>query len=461
MTITYWTNFSKRINSTKQPTSGTNITTVALKMPTSIDRPTFILEGISSDINYIKWGGRYYYVTEVTYVSNTRIQVDCDLDVLATYKSNILATKAFVEYSQSAYDMDILDPRISTNGKTYVTQYTSDIIDTMCDPGGTYILTTVSDQGVANYYAITRSHLHDLGDYISTQITDTIADTFIKKFGSVMGCILGCVWVPFKYGTSGDTVVLGAVDTGVPCGVITEISRFMSGGYFTYGWHFTEKGRIDLEHLSIYLPGYGNVDLQPSSIGYATSIGVSVYADVTGGLTYVLQASGCDKMIFNCNVGVQVPITQFTQAPVGMLAAKFGAINQEISSWNAAPSPEAGGLVNAMRRAADSFNGFVARITGRQKNMGAVMSSIGGQGGASVAYELMYNPTIYIVVRSYQYTETQANMVDRYGGPLFAVRTLSSFSGYVKTNGASVDIPGYEEEKNKVCAMLNSGIFIE
>ena len=26
MTITYWTNFSKRINSTKQPTGGTNIT---------------------------------------------------------------------------------------------------------------------------------------------------------------------------------------------------------------------------------------------------------------------------------------------------------------------------------------------------------------------------------------------------------------------------------------------------
>ena len=52
-------------------------------------------------------------------------------------------------------------------------------------------------------------------------------------------------------------------------------------------------------------------------------------------------------------------------------------------------------------------------------------------------------------------------MEDRYGRPEFAVHTLTSFTGYVQTNGASVDIPGYEEEKNKVCALLNGGIFIE
>ena len=52
-------------------------------------------------------------------------------------------------------------------------------------------------------------------------------------------------------------------------------------------------------------------------------------------------------------------------------------------------------------------------------------------------------------------------MADRYGRPLFAVRTLSTFTGYVKTNGASVDIPGFEDEKDKVNGFLNGGIFIE
>ena len=460
MTITYWTNFSKRINSTKQPTGGTNITTVALKTPCSIETPVFILNGISDSINYIKWGSRYYYVTDVTWLTNNNIQVSCDLDVLATYKSNILATKAFVEYSQTSYDMDILDPRISTNGKTYVTQYTSNLIDSMSSAGGVFIITTVSDDGAANYYAITRANLNALGAYISTTITDTMADAFIKKFGSVMGCILNCTWVPFNYPYSGDTLKLGAIDTGISCYKIPLPAEIKAAGTFTFGWHFTEKGRIDMEHLSIYLPGYGNVDIQPASIGYATSIGVSIYGDVTGGLTYTLQASGCDKMIFNCNVGVQVPITQFTQAPIGMLAGKVSSNFEFASQWNLS-NYSGDGINNAIGRAVGKFDGFISRITGRQKNMGAVASSIGGQGGASVAYELIYNPTIYIVVRSYQYTETQANMVDRYGGPLFAVRTLSSFSGYVKTNGASVDIPGYEEEKDKVCAMLNSGIFIE
>ena len=51
---------------------------------------------------------------------------------------------------------------------------------------------------------------------------------------------------------------------------------------------------------------------------------------------------------------------------------------------------------------------------------------------------------------------------DVIGRPLFANRTLSNLdTGYVKCAGASVNISGYETEKEKVNAFVNSGIYLE
>ena len=45
MNITYYTNFSKRINSTKQPTGGTTIS-CRLKAPCSVERPVFEMRDV-------------------------------------------------------------------------------------------------------------------------------------------------------------------------------------------------------------------------------------------------------------------------------------------------------------------------------------------------------------------------------------------------------------------------------
>ena len=63
MNISYWTGFSKRKNSTKQPTSGTTAT-VYLKDDTSILNPTFDCTGVPDNVNYIYVSdfGRYYFI---------------------------------------------------------------------------------------------------------------------------------------------------------------------------------------------------------------------------------------------------------------------------------------------------------------------------------------------------------------------------------------------------------------
>ena len=105
--------------------------------------------------------------------------------------------------------------------------------------------------------------------------------------------------------------------------------------------------------------------------------------------------------------------------------------------------------------------GAIANIVGRLRAIGSSSSCSGGQGGVVAANDIRLYDTIKVHTFSYAFTETQANMADRYGRPLFAVRTLSSLSGYCKCNGASVDVAGFEEEKDKINAYVNGGFFIE
>ena len=91
--------FSKRRNSTKQPVSFSDVRDVKLKEPTSIDHPSFTITGDHFDYNYCIWDGRYYFIENITSIHDNLIQVDCILDVLATYKSYIIASTQYVSYS--------------------------------------------------------------------------------------------------------------------------------------------------------------------------------------------------------------------------------------------------------------------------------------------------------------------------------------------------------------------------
>ena len=47
------------------------------------------------------------------------------------------------------------------------------------------------------------------------------------------------------------------------------------------------------------------------------------------------------------------------------------------------------------------------------------------------------------------------------GRAKFAAATISSLSGYIQCMDASVDIPGYSSEKDRVNGYLNGGFYYE
>ena len=118
-TITAY-NFSKRVNSTKQPAglTGTDYS-VVLKDRTSYENPVFLLSTETLPaFNYVQWGTWYYFVDDIVVVRNDLYEVKCSVDVLATYKTEIGQTSAFILYDTAA-NTEIPDHRLST--KTSVT----------------------------------------------------------------------------------------------------------------------------------------------------------------------------------------------------------------------------------------------------------------------------------------------------------------------------------------------------
>ena len=95
--------YSKRLNSTAQPVPDSTWAsyTVTLKEETSIDEPVLLLSASFSTVcgyNYGIFQGRYYWVSDVVAVRTNVVEVSLTLDYMATYKSAILATNAFIEY---------------------------------------------------------------------------------------------------------------------------------------------------------------------------------------------------------------------------------------------------------------------------------------------------------------------------------------------------------------------------
>ena len=102
---------AKRKNSTLQPALSASFD-VLLKTPTSLHTPTFTINATSFDYNYLKWGDRYYFVTDVVSRNNSLWEVSAVCDVLATYKADILASTQFVCYSSHNSNTWLPDTRI-------------------------------------------------------------------------------------------------------------------------------------------------------------------------------------------------------------------------------------------------------------------------------------------------------------------------------------------------------------
>lgn len=233
ISVTFY-QFDKKLNSTKQPIATTPkiALSVELKDVTNLYTPTLV---ISSDtfmsggaiVNpmpynycYISDFSRYYFVRSWSWVLG-RWECSLEVDVMATFKTEIGNTQAFVLRAVSQYNADIIDTKYPTvirdlNGDQ---QYTTSThpwctnIKTASLSEGFYRVSIsnndVSAVGGVSHYAFSCTAMQELVNKLFSSpswmgITDTsISNDLQKMLFDPMQYIVSVIWIPYGYSFTG------------------------------------------------------------------------------------------------------------------------------------------------------------------------------------------------------------------------------------------------------------------
>ena len=464
MTITTYSGFSKRKNSTKQPTSGGTPVTCTLKEGTSIEHPTFVLQSNDFTINYISAFGAYYFVDDIKSVRNNLIEVSCSKDVGATYKSDIAGYTAFIERAASLTNSLLPDPNVAMLNAETVNETTTSVL-TLFNPGGFYVISVLNDlgsgAGFTTYYATDILNLNDLAAYVNTDWGSAAAnllDWFQATFLHTADSIIDCIWVPLSLSaltntsfTSFETFKIG-VDTIPSCsgyrftgpGIISasytltiphQYTDFRKGAPYTIG--------------KLFIPGYGQVEFNPLDFGQDV-MNLVFDVDVTTGDAVCFLKNGVADVIacYTYNVAVNCPVGKVganASGTIGGVLSTAGGIATAIASTT--PAGTAAATVGAVSSGINTLATAVAPTA----------SVRGGKGGRA-----LINGGLDIICTTIsKYTTTPSHLTATHGNIAMGTATISSLSGYIQCSNASVPIAGESADKDAVNAMLNSGFYYE
>lgn len=470
MQIKYWKNFSKRRNSTKRPTGGTQLD-VVLQEPCVIEAPHFILGFIDTEINYLTAFGHYYYVTEITILDRNRMELSCAEDCLATYKSSIQSFTGFIERSATSYNVDISDPYVTIEQGETVQTDGAGTMD-MFNETGIYILTVINDIGCSKgftcYYLMDSSTVEKIASYVNQQWgsgESTILGWLQATFMRTAQSIVKCTWLPVSLTlatqviSSSEQVVIGT-DSVAYGGSPVMAYRITAGSVASWGSSGDKYVSIPAVYTDfrksapytecrLYLPFIGQVTVNPIDFNN-DKIYIAYDVDMASGDSFVRLKDGNGKLIstFTTNIGVDCPIGHTTTNIQGALSSTGNTITQTVGAI--AAKTGAGTVVASVGAVVSAANALVNTLT--------TSSGGGGNTGGRATAKSGLEPICTIIAKN---TIDPDNIKPEHGRPLMEVGSLSALSGFVKCADANVPMAGTSVEKAEVNAYLNAGLFIE
>lgn len=431
---------NKRINSTKQPVAAADdiSLSVELKQVTNLFTPSLII----SDNTFMSGGAitnpmkynycylpdfeRYYFVRSWSWVLG-RWECALEVDVMASFKSDIGNTTTMVLRSASSYNADIIDTKYPTYSveagalqvkKDFAnTSFWNTNIKTGAITDGFYVISVVNDDssavGGVSYYAFSCGTMQELMNKLFSAptwmgITDAnISADLQKMLFNPMQYITSCMWIPRGFNTSGATAIhtlpLGWWSLTLT-GSFYRIDATRSVITFTTEQAIQSHPQYDASkrrwvqlspytQMSLYMPPFGFIPLDTTKFYLSTKIVLSVRIDcITGrGTLYVShkynlgggEVSGGIVYTTVSQVGVPVSIAQ--------MAVSWDMLSSA-STWvmAAGVSLATGGLQESLK---NLQNGLVSGIkdifgTGKNKSDGSIRwnPQLAGGGAAGEMY---------------------------------------------------------------------------
>lgn len=470
-------NFAKRENSTYRPAGSGAVYSCILKESSSIANPTIILDAGTGDdpsfnYAYISQFGRYYYVTDWTWIQNRLWQATLSTDLLATFRDYIGNTDLYVLRSSAASDGNIIDDLYPA--KTYcqtVQQFGnspwihtagSDHIDLA---RGVFIVgyvtknTPNSDHmyGSVIYSAMEQAGLTAL---VSTLLDDTILADFSPEDASLalqkslidpLSYIKSCIWLPVMYGsisgTSQTTLNIWDWEVNATHKILANnppyIQFLVSGLPITKHPYTNARGNFvncsPYTRLNLDFPPFGNIDIDTTLSANASQIEGRILIDlVTGSASLRLLIDGVEQGLYSGQAGVPIQLSQVTRDYMG---AAVGAVNGVVSGVAGIVSGNIGGAIT----------GAVSGIANAAYSMIPRSSSTGGSGSF---IGLSRRPCLY-----HQFMDIVDDDNEHSGRPLCQIRRISTIPGYILVKDGEVDLPGLTGEAEAVRSYLESGFF--
>lgn len=478
MVIYAYTGFYKRKNSTLRPSGNAIEYNCYFKESCSIASPIFIIDGVNTTINYIKWNSgswdRYYYVTDIILQNNNIYEVHCNIDYLATFKNDIGNTKAFIEYCADATNVYIPDARL--------TQVASnDIITSEGNPvymtGSKYeyFLTAISTNNYGDPFSkIWRMSEGNLRALASLMYSPSLLQRLQNEFGNAGNCMVSLKKLPTNTNSLVDSshenevIKLGNVDM-VDSGTDARgdiLTKYVFKERLEVTIPFRYNNFLQLSpwtDLSLYLPFVGVVELSASDFmgAFQNKMVIEiVYSIYTRQVTYCIYRHmlPTDQMIgmYTGQMGYEIPVSSYqSNASGGITTAITGAL----ATVGAVAGLVTGGA-STVATVAAGVTGAASTITNATAKFLQHTPTMNGSFNGAGIEMIGVRPSI---ITNYHETiiDPDSNYGETIGKPFMDVDFIHNHSGYVKCVDASVNCDGFEQDKDMINAFLNTGFFYE
>ena len=475
LTVKFW-KFSKRVNSTAQPTGDPTSIDCLLKAPTSVLNPAIEIKYSGyPDFNYaqISAFGRYYFVSDIVSENNNIWLISLEVDPMASWKSDIGGASEYILRAASDYDGDIIDTLYPT--KTDITFDIGSSVACFDESEITYIVgilnnTTGNKVGVTKYYAMTGAELANLvsflfgnntNDYInnmSTFITGMsveIQNAIVRSLANPAQFIIESYALPYTPTlAASETLTLGYLPsycTGSPLtqGVFFKKIKSITLSLPSHPMAATRGHYLSSAPYTRYILDLGPFGIYPLdsalAINYA-SVDIDVLGDIYGNISAVISLGGNVIDELHANVKCNFPIAQVSYDVFGAASA---AMSLPMNT-GAASSGDA----------EDGYKAIAGGITGAASGIMSGIKSLMPQCRTTGAQGTFLNAFINFTSRAAYLIPVDDDNTHR-GRPLCQVKTISSLSGYILVSDPDLSIPGTQEENDAIKNYMANGFYYE
>lgn len=473
MTVNFYT-FSKRQNSTARPTgAAAESFDCKLKDSSGVLRPTLEVYKTAAwnptalNYAYIAAYSRYYYVSDWQWITG-RWECTLEVDVLASWKTQVGAASKFVLRSAYEQNPDVIDTYYpSTAGFPIVNELTHDFSFIQNFGGGAYVLGVAnrsgSGAGAITYYTMGAGDVRQLVQYMLIQASDLwttgftgFTDTLYRAIYSPFDYIKSCKYFPYAfYSFNTELVSFGNYESSVYGGILDPNATNWPTSSFTFtlpsGWSTMEaKYRTSPAcHMYLVFNPWGVIELNPLDFANMTGVKVKISPDFISGdcLLEVFAIGGLnDRFVTqrNAKIAVDINLSSSSVDIGGALTGILGLAGGIAVAATGGTAAIAGGVLAATGGAASAAESMVPSASG----------SVGQQSGGLRAMTGICK----LIISRNQFPVSSPSEV---GYPLMSERILSTIPGYIKCADGDISCAGYNEELSRINELLTGGFFYE